>query len=239
LSDLGEGAIKGGRYRKTSPVWDYEVIGGGELRNGAEVKPLRLKSLAMTNKPNLKGLKPLSNRQPASATPASNEDKPKGQQMKNIAVKLGLAPEASEEQILNAVGKIQTDIANRDTELAKLNDSVIAGEVTALGVTDEAEVKEVTAILKNSGDRAATLKVLKNRFNAASKPDASKTITNRATAKTPNGNPAGKLANREQAQTALVNTIKNSRQCSFEDAWELAKAEKPELFAENETEEQA
>ncbi|MDR1304204.1 MAG: phage protease, partial [Verrucomicrobiales bacterium] len=40
LSDLGEGAIKGGRYRKTSPVWDYEVIGGGELRNGAEVKPL-------------------------------------------------------------------------------------------------------------------------------------------------------------------------------------------------------
>ncbi len=58
-SDLGDAAVKGGRYRLVSPVWnrsDCEDLGDSKVR------PLRLDRVALTNDPNLKGLTPLSNR---------------------------------------------------------------------------------------------------------------------------------------------------------------------------------
>jgi phage I-like protein len=57
-SDLGEEAVKGGRYRFLSPVWnrtDCVDLGGGRVR------PVRLLNAAVTNDPNLKGMRPLSN----------------------------------------------------------------------------------------------------------------------------------------------------------------------------------
>ncbi len=59
-SDLGEDAVKGGRYRFLSPVWtraDCEELGNDRVR------PVRLLNAAVTNDPNLKGMVPLSNRQ--------------------------------------------------------------------------------------------------------------------------------------------------------------------------------
>ncbi len=57
-SDVGEAAVKGGRYRYLSPVWnrgDCEELGDGRVR------PRRLLNAAVTNDPNLKGMRPLSN----------------------------------------------------------------------------------------------------------------------------------------------------------------------------------
>jgi len=57
-SDVGESAVKGGRYRFLSPVWnraDCVELGGGRVR------PVRLLNAAVTNDPNLKGMQPLSN----------------------------------------------------------------------------------------------------------------------------------------------------------------------------------
>ena len=57
-SDVGEEAVKGGRYRFLSPVWnraDCVDLGGGRVR------PVRLLNAAVTNDPNLKGMRPLSN----------------------------------------------------------------------------------------------------------------------------------------------------------------------------------
>lgn len=58
-SDTGEECVSGGRYRFLSPVWsrkDCEDLGNGRLR------PVRLLNAAVTNDPNLKGMRPLSNR---------------------------------------------------------------------------------------------------------------------------------------------------------------------------------
>ncbi len=58
-SDIGEMAVRGGRYRFLSPVWakaDCEELGDNRLR------PVRLLNAAVTNDPNLKGILPLSNR---------------------------------------------------------------------------------------------------------------------------------------------------------------------------------
>jgi hypothetical protein len=57
-SDVGEEAVKGGRYRFLSPVWarnDCVDLGNGRVR------PVRLLNAAVTNEPNLKGLVALSN----------------------------------------------------------------------------------------------------------------------------------------------------------------------------------
>ena len=57
-SDVGEEAVKGGRYRFLSPVWarsDCVDLGNGRVR------PVRLLNAAVTNDPNLKGIRPLSN----------------------------------------------------------------------------------------------------------------------------------------------------------------------------------
>ena len=57
-SDVGDAAVKGGRYRFLSPVWargDCADLGNGRVR------PMRLLNAAVTNDPNLKGMQPLSN----------------------------------------------------------------------------------------------------------------------------------------------------------------------------------
>jgi phage I-like protein len=65
-SDLGEAAVKGGRYRFLSPVWarsDCVDLGPstGSGQAMARVRPVRLLNAAVTNEPNLKGICPLSN----------------------------------------------------------------------------------------------------------------------------------------------------------------------------------
>ncbi len=65
-SDVGEEAVKGGRYRFLSPVWnrvDCVDLGGGRVR------PVRLLNAAVTNDPNLKGMQPLSNSAAAAGAP--------------------------------------------------------------------------------------------------------------------------------------------------------------------------
>jgi phage I-like protein len=59
FSDVGESAVKNGRYRLASPVWnrkECEDLGGNRFR------PQRLDRCALTNDPVLKGMVPLSNR---------------------------------------------------------------------------------------------------------------------------------------------------------------------------------
>jgi hypothetical protein len=65
-SDLGEEAVKGGRYRFLSPVWarsDCVDLGpsAGSGQAMPRVRPVRLLNAAVTNDPNLKGMRPLSN----------------------------------------------------------------------------------------------------------------------------------------------------------------------------------
>lgn len=65
-SDVGEEAVKGGRYRFLSPVWarsDCVDLGNGRVR------PVRLLNAAVTNDPNLKGMRPLSNNAASAAAP--------------------------------------------------------------------------------------------------------------------------------------------------------------------------
>ena len=67
----GKDAVEGGEYRLVSPVFPKpslcEDLGGGRLR------PLSLTSVALTNDPNIKGAKPLTNREPHSISCALSD----------------------------------------------------------------------------------------------------------------------------------------------------------------------
>ena len=63
-SDVGEEAVKGGRYRFLSPVWaraDCVDLGTDPATSRPRMRPVRLLNAAVTNDPNLKGMRPLSN----------------------------------------------------------------------------------------------------------------------------------------------------------------------------------
>ena len=63
-SDAGLSAVRGGRFRLMSPVFPppsaCEDLGGGKIR------PVMLVSVALTNEPNIKGGKPIANREPVA-----------------------------------------------------------------------------------------------------------------------------------------------------------------------------
>jgi len=63
-SDAGLAAVQGGRFRLMSPVFpppsQCEDLGGGKIR------PVVLVSVALTNEPNIKGGKPIANREPVA-----------------------------------------------------------------------------------------------------------------------------------------------------------------------------
>lgn len=64
-SDAGLAAVQGGRFRLMSPVFpppsQCEDLGGGKIR------PRALVSVALTNEPNIKGGRPIANRQVGSS----------------------------------------------------------------------------------------------------------------------------------------------------------------------------
>ena len=73
-SDLGEDCVKGGRYRFISPVWsrsDCESVGSDPDSGQQKLRPVRLLNAAVTNDPNLKGMRPLSNRRSDAEGPAT------------------------------------------------------------------------------------------------------------------------------------------------------------------------
>jgi len=111
-SDLGEEAVKGGRYRFLSPVWarsDCVDLGNGRVR------PVRILNAAVTNDPNLKGMVPLSNRaenESVDFRTIGERAQQKGSDMKVVIEKLvnhlGLAADATEALILEKLGGLLT-----------------------------------------------------------------------------------------------------------------------------------
>lgn len=109
FTDIGAEAVTNRRLRFLSPVWTLDADG----------RPDRLRSVALTNKPNIP-VACVLNREPA---PAVNpvEEKTKGPEMDKLKELLGLAPEATEEDILAAVGQLREQVAaaNKEREEAE------------------------------------------------------------------------------------------------------------------------
>ena len=123
-SDTGAIAVKGKRFKFFSTVYDpatVQKVGTRKVghRDLPLVRPLALDRLALTNDPNNKGGKPISNRNGISAG-ADEDETENPPKMKNIMKLLGLAEDASEASATEAIQKIQNRATGAEGDLVTL-----------------------------------------------------------------------------------------------------------------------
>ncbi|MFA6173958.1 MAG: phage protease [Kiritimatiellales bacterium] len=152
-SDIGEAAVKGGRYRFLSPVWakgDCEDLGDNRFR------PVRLLNAAVTNDPNLKGILPLSNRAPFDFTPlGKNAPLTQEKNMKPIVDallnKLNLPADTAQDAVLAAIENMAspedvTALLNR----AETAETRLAGfQAAQLEADADAFIEAHVAVIEN------------------------------------------------------------------------------------------
>jgi len=222
-SDAGEAAVKGGRYRFLSPVFapgDLADLGGGRVR------PLALSRLALTNDPNMRAF-PLSNR--AAGAPESGNEPNKEVPMKDqIAPVLGLAADAADSAVVEAVKALANRATAAEGRVAALEQEQLSREVEgdlsafAEVVADREEVKK--QLLAN---RAGTLAVLRGLKKPAAAPAAA--LPNRRDGKLPpSGGPETGGTEAEKRAAAIRNRaadVARKQGLPFARAWQLAEAE--------------
>lgn len=238
----GEAKVLSGAFRYISPVWNREEC---EDLGGNRVRPMRLLNAALTNDPNLKGIRPLTNRAGAD-TGVTKAGDPSGKESTmdykaELLAMLGLPPDATDEQITAAKAakkgtdeKCATDaeaMKNRATAAeAKVKDF----EVKALDTQIEKDLDAHAAVITNRAEvkaqlltnREGTLKVLK-AIKVSVAPTAPDAIRNRG--QSPSEHNA-QTAQSIRAQKDLVAKIVLQNRCTHEQAFELARQQNPDLF---------
>ncbi|MBK8477456.1 MAG: hypothetical protein IPL39_14480 [Opitutaceae bacterium] len=191
LTTSGTTAIGGGDYRHISPVFEYPIR---NYSTGERVRPARLRSAGLTNRPRIKGMVPLSNRDtaPASAAAEKPNSKPEIRNQKmnpEVLTLLGLAPDASPEAVVAAIRALKEKsdqlvpvTQQRDTLLG----AAVERDLDDAGLQGATRAPWKTALTTN---REATLPLLAS-VKAAAKPAASgdtayRVTHNRATATAP------------------------------------------------------
>ncbi len=144
--------IENKEYRYFSPV---------TLTRKSDGKVLGLLGGGLTNMPNILGMVPLTNKQSFQ----THKEEP---QMKRIAVMLGLAETATEDEIVAALNKMMQGIGT-----SKLAVEIHKAAVEALGLKPEATASEITGTImamkqshSQQGTLASEVTDLKNRLAA-------------------------------------------------------------------------
>lgn len=244
----GKAAVDGGDYRFFSTEYDpadMKIVNADQPR---KVRPVRLDGLSLTNMNNNRGQRPITNRneqsRPDAVVEAANQNT---NRMKNIATKLGLAAEASEDAILAEVTKIMnrateaegkvTPLTQRVTALESDNQTLLGEQIDAdfatAKITDEKIINRHKPLLsdpkhfKNRAERVAFIADL-------TKPEGKTThgkVINRGDGKQPGTETApGNEQELAQKAEAEVQEYKIKNRCSYGEARNAVRNAKPELF---------
>lgn len=229
-TDTGSVAVTNKRYLFVSPVWypdECEQIAGGKIR------PLRLDSIALTNKPNLRGMRPLSNR----GTEEQAQDIRAGENtMNELKALLGLADTATDTDIVAAVKALKTSaeevpaLKNRATTAET---KITAMETAQLDADANAFCEKNAAIIANRdqvkaqfiANRAGTEALFANIKPAATKTDGKPPVFNRQKS----GTDAEAVTEADNTKAAAIrnraNEIMTQRKCTWGVAFDAAKSE--------------
>lgn len=215
----GQADVEGGVYRNISPVAALSKIKGDQYRAS------RFLGAGLTNTPNLRGMVPLSNRRDMISADEKTGD---SMNYKDVLCRvLGQPPEATDEQLQAAA-----DAAAQNTVKKADHDVVVNRCKTLEAELIESDLETHKAVIVNrdevktqlTANREGTIKVLKSIRPAGA------VALNRDGTKTPDGKKADGV---EDNQNALVRSVMRRDGCNFDTAWNTARREKPELFAES------
>lgn len=253
----GRAAVDGGDYRFFSTEYepaDCRVVNGKEGAAGSqgllEVRPLRLAGLTLTNMHNNRGQKPITNRGEGEegfrhglGAAASSNSEPRTKEkktMKSVAMKLGLAADASEEAVLAELTKVMNREAEAqaralpltqrvsalEAENRQLLEEQIGADFAAAGVTDEKIVNRYRGLLADAAhfaNREARLAFIRDLAPRGG--EAQKKLMNRETKA-----PGTAAADPDGERARLVENYRIQNRCSFEAAWTAVQRARPELF---------
>jgi phage I-like protein len=250
---VDETDLTSGRYRLLSPVFepaDLACVGGNRVR------PMRLANAALTNRPNMRTMRPLSNRE------THNEEEEPMNYGPEIRQALDLKADVAEDAIVPAIVALTNRVRESDAVIGQ-RDAAMAAHVQteaqrvalANRVTEletelstlrnaerdrliEADLVEFAAVVANReavrkaliANRDLVRDMLAGLLAKAQTP--TEPLRNRETAGTPSpSEPAAALANRMAEQTEFVNRIMVECRCaSRAAAIEIAQQRKPDLF---------
>lgn len=119
FTDIGAEAVSRRRLRFLSPAFECEETGEREYT------PVRLKSVALTNKPNIP-VHCVLNREGLEVS--NVEDKPKDPSMDKIKELLGLGAEASEEDVIAAITSLKEEVSTLNSEKEEAEAEAFAKE---------------------------------------------------------------------------------------------------------------
>ena len=182
FTDIGAEAVANRRLRFLSPVWELDDDG----------RPERLVSVGLTNKPNLP-VRPILNRAPGDS---DVEEQKESQMKEQLIAALGLAPEATDDDVVAAVAALKQRCDEQ--EAAALN----------------AEAEQVAEENKDRIANKAAFKALyvKNREAAKAMlaclaPAAKPAVCNKAEARMPADNPFAGLKSPEERCAAIERSL--------------------------------
>nr|AIF26379.1 hypothetical protein [uncultured bacterium fosmid pJB16B1] len=188
FTDKGAEAVSTRRFRFLSPCWEVNVdrwMNGGDAPKGdddfpAEVTPVRLVSVGLTNKPNIP-VAPLLNREPQPGNKSVQQTE--GTIMDKIKEALGLAPEATEEDILAALGKMKAENEECCREREEAQKAAAEKEADDFAEANAKKCNKEVVKAQYLANKEATIALV----NAIPEPKAPepKPVCNRAEAKTP------------------------------------------------------
>lgn len=167
FTDTGAKAVSSRRMTRLSPCWDM----------GEDGRPRKLTSVGLTNRPNIPVAR-LLNRAPARNSVQQKQKEPEN--MESIIAELGLAADATPEQVLEAVKALKAKLSEYETENAA-REAEEAADKHAEQIADREEFKK--AYLSNK-------ELVTSLMNSLRKPQPSKMqpqkLVNSFAAKTPN-----------------------------------------------------
>ena len=165
FTDIGAEAVSNRRLRFLSPVWEFD----------ADIRPTVLKSVGLTNRPNIQG-KCILNKENIEPT---KKEKP---HMDKIKAALGLAPETSDEEVAAKVAELKAanEALNKEKEAAECARKDAEAEAFAEEHKEIANKADIKAMYLANKEQTVKL------FAGMKKPEAPKQqLLNKAAAKEP------------------------------------------------------
>lgn len=240
----GKAAVDGGDYRFFSTEYDRPSLKVLNSESPRRVRPLQLDGLTLTNMHNNRGQKPITNRD-TFADPGGSADQDKNNKnnqrknMQRIAQALGLAAEASEDAILDAITKLKTDagksgemkqqVETMTNRIKALESDQVTTLIEAHGIKDEKVINRLRPVLENMPKREDQVAFIEEVVAKPATQNNTGKVLNRADAKNP-GTKTGSSTSQDDAQ-AKADKIRNRASelvrggMKFDAAWNEATRE--------------
>ena len=201
FTDVGASAVTNRRQRFLSCVWPLDDGG----------RPTRLKSVALTNTPNIPA-EPVLNKAPAATETV--EEKKGNPAMDKLKSLLGLGADATDDEVAAKVGELVE-------ELAAARKAKAEQEAEAFAEANKAKIDKAAARALYLANKAQAEEIV----GKIAEPQKPQVVLNKGAAATP-----APSASREADRMNAVNAYIAANKCSHAVAWSAVRAVNPELF---------